>query len=116
MKKKVVRDINRSRKNSREVSSFHLNTLSIPSDETIGVLEGKVTYSAVIDAVTGENLGVPNMDTVRETMRPTNDPACRMDGEYYIANFRSPEAQTEYDHEQDAHAFAFLKEECHGTP
>lgn len=108
MKKKVIRDINRSRKNSREVRSFHPDTLSIPSDETIGVLEGKVTYTAVIDAVTGENLGVPNMDVVRETMRTTNDPACRNAGEYYIANFRTPEEQVKYDHLVEASAYRLV--------
>lgn len=87
----------RSKSKSRSVRSFHPNTLSIPADETIGVLQGKITYTEVIDAVTGDILGVPNMDVVRETMRPTNDPACKYDGEYYIADFRSHEDQDEFE-------------------
>ena len=86
--KKKPRNINSNRGCTRSVRSFHADTISIPSNETIGVLEGKVVYTEVIDANTGEILGVPDMDTVRSTMRPTNDPACRNDGEYYIANFK----------------------------
>lgn len=82
------KDITRSKKRTRSVRSFHPNTISVPADETIGVYEGKVTYIEVIDAVTGDVLGVPNMDIVRETMRPTNDPVCKYDGEYYIANYK----------------------------
>lgn len=88
-----AKDMCRSKKATRSVRSFHPNTISIPEDETIGIYEGKVTYTEVIDAVSGESLGVPDMDVVRETMRPTNDPACRERGEYYIANFRSKEDQ-----------------------
>jgi len=88
MMKAKDRNINRSRKASRSVRSFHPDTISIPSDETIGVLEGKVVYTEVIDAVTGDHLGVPDMDIVRSTMRPTNDPACKFDGEYYISNYK----------------------------
>lgn len=82
------RDMNKSKKATRSVRSFHPDTISIPADETIGIYEGKVTYTEVFDAVTGDSLGTPNMDIVRETMRPTNDPACRNDGEYYIANYK----------------------------
>lgn len=84
----MKRDITRSKKRTRSVRSFYPDTLSIPSDETIGVLEGKVTYTEVIDAVTGESLGTPDMDVVRETMRPANRHESRNEGEYYIANYR----------------------------
>lgn len=99
-------DINRSKKCKRIVRSFHPDTLSIPSDETIGVLQGTVTYTEVIDAVTGDSLGVPNMDVVRKTMRPAKSHESR-DGEYYIANFRTPEEQEEYDHKLAAEPFSW---------
>jgi len=84
------------KKKFRSVRSFHPDTISIPEDETIGIFEGKVIYTEVFDAVTGDSLGVPDMDIVRETMRPTNDPACRNDGEYYIANYKVKDEAEEF--------------------
>jgi hypothetical protein len=101
-------NIAKSKNATRSVRSFHPNTISIPADETIGIFEGKVTYTEVIDGLTGDTLGVPNMDVVRETMRPTNDPACRLDGEYYIANFRTPAEQEEFERSEAAAAHGLM--------
>lgn len=93
---------------SRPVRSFHPNTISIPATETIGVLEGKITYTEVIDAVTGDVIGIPNMDVVRETMRPSNDPNSR-DGEYYISNFRTEEEQAAWEQEKKINDLGMTK-------
>jgi hypothetical protein len=65
-----------------------LSTISVQPDEMIGVLEGKITYDEVIDDDTGISLGIPDMDLIRSSLRPSNDPASKRDGEYYIADFR----------------------------